>query len=127
MQRLGISQRLLLQPLLKPRYQLFQIDAIEADLAPVAPRLVEVEQVVQLLRIIAIKILGERLGNAVVPAFRKLRLDLRIVFLGIVDFVADDGLLATLAFPIDNLKLLPAELKGLHLGRDAGPVGKGRK
>src|SRR5208283_5360022 len=41
-------------------------------------------------------------------------LDLRIVFLGIVDFVADDGLLEPLAFPVNDLELLTAEPKGFR-------------
>ena len=69
-------------------------------------------------RIVAIKVLVESLGDAVVPAFRELRLDLRIVFLGIVNFVSDDGLLEPLASPINDLELLPAESKQLRLGRD---------
>ena len=64
------------------------------------------------------EVLVERLGETVVPAFGELGLDLGIVFVGIVDFVADDRMLEPLAFPINDLEFLRAELKRLRLGRD---------
>ena len=47
------------RPFLKPRYQLFEINAIESDLASVAPPLVDVEEIVQLPPIVARKVLVE--------------------------------------------------------------------
>ena len=61
------------------------------------------------------EVLIECLGEAVVPAFRKLCPDLAVVFVGIVDFVADDRLLQTLPFAVDDLELLPAESERLGL------------
>ncbi len=109
--------RLLPRFLLKPRNQLFQIDTVEADVL-VTPGLVEIEKaLVHLPRIVSREVLVERLGEAVVPALGELCLDLRIVFLGIVDFMTDEGLLEILA-PVNHLELLPAELKRFRLGRD---------
>jgi hypothetical protein len=106
------------RPFPNPRRQLIQIDAIEADLAPVPPRFVQVEErvpPVQLVKIVGGKVLVERLGKTVVPTLGKLGLDLAVVFVGIVDFVADDGLLQPLALAVDDMEVLPAELKRFRL------------
>ena len=58
------GQRRLPRPFLNPRRHLVQIDAIEADLVLVVPCLVEIEQPqVQLIGIVAIRVLVERLAG----------------------------------------------------------------
>jgi hypothetical protein len=62
----GQRDILLSRPFLKPRRQLFQIDAIEADLVLVPAPLVRVEEpLVQLLGIVGGEVLVESLGEAV--------------------------------------------------------------